>query len=222
MAAYRQFMIHVTCRLTAKNRDQFRNPITLGNRVWTTFLCSFTPLQIWERSIVMSMSVCVCSCVSLFCMRAYFCGSIYESNLHQFVCMFPTTVARSFVSVVFVCGQLIIITTTIIKRRLISRRNMPEDTTRARKVESCPSACRCGRERRWPGRRHVLAHDLAADRPRRRRQAPACRHVQLRRHSTGLSLRSSCTSCSYSVFHRHRIDKYLDTLLADQPAPNKH
>ena len=29
-------MIHVTCRLTAKNRDQLRN-ITLGNRVWATF-----------------------------------------------------------------------------------------------------------------------------------------------------------------------------------------
>ena len=26
-------MIHITCRLTAKNRDQLRNP-TLGNRVW--------------------------------------------------------------------------------------------------------------------------------------------------------------------------------------------
>jgi len=29
-------MTHVTCRLTAKNRDQLRNP-TLGNRVWPTF-----------------------------------------------------------------------------------------------------------------------------------------------------------------------------------------
>jgi len=29
-------MIHVSCRLTAKNRDQLRNP-TLGNRVWATF-----------------------------------------------------------------------------------------------------------------------------------------------------------------------------------------
>ena len=28
-------MTHVTCRLTAKNRDQHRNP-TLGNRVWAT------------------------------------------------------------------------------------------------------------------------------------------------------------------------------------------
>jgi len=29
-------MTHVTCRLTAKNRDQLRNP-TLGSRVWATF-----------------------------------------------------------------------------------------------------------------------------------------------------------------------------------------
>ena len=27
-------MTHVTCRLTAKNRDQLRNP-TLGNGVWS-------------------------------------------------------------------------------------------------------------------------------------------------------------------------------------------
>ena len=33
-------MTHVTCRLTAKNRDKLRNP-TLGNRVWATFFpCS--------------------------------------------------------------------------------------------------------------------------------------------------------------------------------------
>jgi len=30
-------MAHLTCRLTAKNRDQRRNP-TLGNRVRATFL----------------------------------------------------------------------------------------------------------------------------------------------------------------------------------------
>jgi len=29
-------MIHVTYRLTVKNRDQLRNP-TLGSRVWATF-----------------------------------------------------------------------------------------------------------------------------------------------------------------------------------------
>jgi len=31
------FMTHVTCRLTAKNRDQLGHP-KLGNRVWATFL----------------------------------------------------------------------------------------------------------------------------------------------------------------------------------------
>ena len=37
MAAYRRvYMTHVTCRLTAKSRDQLRNA-TLGNRVWATF-----------------------------------------------------------------------------------------------------------------------------------------------------------------------------------------
>jgi len=29
-------MTHVTCRLTATNRDQLRNP-TLGSRIWATF-----------------------------------------------------------------------------------------------------------------------------------------------------------------------------------------
>ena len=36
-------MTHITCRLTAKNRDQLRNP-TLGNRVWATF--TFTVKEI--------------------------------------------------------------------------------------------------------------------------------------------------------------------------------
>ena len=34
------FMTHVTCPLTAKNRDQLRNP-TLGNGVWATFTFTF-------------------------------------------------------------------------------------------------------------------------------------------------------------------------------------
>jgi len=33
-------MTHVTCMLTAKNRDQIRNP-TLGSRVWATFTFIF-------------------------------------------------------------------------------------------------------------------------------------------------------------------------------------
>ena len=36
MAAYPEFMTHITCRLTSKNRDELRHP-TLGNRVWATF-----------------------------------------------------------------------------------------------------------------------------------------------------------------------------------------
>ena len=43
MAAYRWFMTHVTCRLTAKNWDQLRNP-KLGNRVWATFYTLLTYL----------------------------------------------------------------------------------------------------------------------------------------------------------------------------------
>ena len=38
------FMTHVTCRLTAKNRDQLRNP-TLGNRVWATFTFTYCMLS---------------------------------------------------------------------------------------------------------------------------------------------------------------------------------
>ena len=38
-------MIYVTCRLTAKNRDQLRNP-TLGNRVWAAFLKLFLALLV--------------------------------------------------------------------------------------------------------------------------------------------------------------------------------
>jgi len=34
-------LTHVTCRLTAKNRDQLQNP-TLGNLVWATF--TFLPV----------------------------------------------------------------------------------------------------------------------------------------------------------------------------------
>ena len=46
MAAYTAgFMTHVTYRLTAKNRDQLRNP-TLGNRVLNTCTCTVY-VQVW-------------------------------------------------------------------------------------------------------------------------------------------------------------------------------
>jgi len=38
------FMTHVTCRLTAKNRDQLWNP-ALGNRVWATFTFFILPTR---------------------------------------------------------------------------------------------------------------------------------------------------------------------------------
>jgi len=42
MAAYAVgFMTHVTCRLTAKSRDQLRNA-TLGNRVRAAFTFTYT------------------------------------------------------------------------------------------------------------------------------------------------------------------------------------
>ena len=56
-------MTHITCRLTAKNRDQLRNP-TLGNRVWATFTffipflntniqsVSNADLEIWKQLAV--------------------------------------------------------------------------------------------------------------------------------------------------------------------------
>jgi len=42
-------MTHVTCRLTAKNRDQLRNP-TLGNRVWATFNFFYNTVLWWATS----------------------------------------------------------------------------------------------------------------------------------------------------------------------------
>ena len=39
-------MTHVTCRLTAKNRDQLWNP-TLGNRVRTTFFAAVSVTEKW-------------------------------------------------------------------------------------------------------------------------------------------------------------------------------
>jgi len=46
-------MTHVTCRLTAKNRDHLRNP-TFGNRVWATFFAVRGHFGI-ERSVHLSV-----------------------------------------------------------------------------------------------------------------------------------------------------------------------
>jgi len=47
-------MTHVTCRLTAKNRDQLQNP-TLVNRVWATFTFftwSIRPARVFPPNII--------------------------------------------------------------------------------------------------------------------------------------------------------------------------
>jgi len=48
-------MTHVTCRLTAKNRDQLWNP-TLGNRVWATFLGPRTAFNYLVKSGLMTVN----------------------------------------------------------------------------------------------------------------------------------------------------------------------
>ena len=49
-------MTHVTCRLTAKNRDQLRNP-ALGNRVWAAFTFSCVMNGDSEQQL---RGLCVC------------------------------------------------------------------------------------------------------------------------------------------------------------------
>jgi len=57
MAAYTAgFMTHVTCRLTAKNQDQLRNPYALSNRVWAAFAVIYPHLGLVKR--VAARGVC--------------------------------------------------------------------------------------------------------------------------------------------------------------------
>ena len=42
------FMTHVTCKLTAKNRDQLRNPM-IGSRVWASFTFLLVTRQVAAR-----------------------------------------------------------------------------------------------------------------------------------------------------------------------------
>jgi len=69
-------MTHVTCRLTAKNRDQLRNP-TLGNRVWATFTFTYSTyiqggrknLRVDNFATVRGRKACDMSKVSKFCLQ---------------------------------------------------------------------------------------------------------------------------------------------------------
>jgi len=54
-------MTHVTCRLTAGNWDQLRNP-ALGSRVWASFTFAYADvLNTWTAVLAASVAVgCVC------------------------------------------------------------------------------------------------------------------------------------------------------------------
>jgi len=49
-------MTHVTCRLTAKNRDQLRNP-ALGNRVCVILYGMWVPVAVWQVRLRTAISV---------------------------------------------------------------------------------------------------------------------------------------------------------------------
>jgi len=72
-------MTHVTCRLTAKNRDQLRNS-TLGNQVWATFFHS-CPLGEW--SIVMTVFFCLSVSVNHKCLTMLEQQTITKSTKAQ-------------------------------------------------------------------------------------------------------------------------------------------
>jgi len=77
-------MIYVTCRQTAKNRDQLRNP-TLGNRVRATFTFLLRPRCRKAESIVMRVSVCP---------RAYLRNYVHVRS-SPILRMLPVVVVRS-------------------------------------------------------------------------------------------------------------------------------
>jgi len=58
-------MTHVTCRLTAKYRDQLLNP-TLGNRVWATFTFYLLCINLFVCCIVVKVLSVFCSVSSFY------------------------------------------------------------------------------------------------------------------------------------------------------------
>jgi len=104
-----QIQYAITCRLTAKNRDQLRNP-ALGNRVWATFTF-FAALSSVDFSRI-------CSCNLVMCRQKYW-NSMAECYAQQRIwerrCtgMTSTTKAKMYVfyfPVVFIICNLHIAT----------------------------------------------------------------------------------------------------------------
>jgi len=73
-------MTHVTCRLTAKNRDQLLNP-TLGDRVWATF--TFLPTRRRRKPAGIDTErnyVTVTLCVLQTALKEIIVESVYLQN----------------------------------------------------------------------------------------------------------------------------------------------
>jgi len=80
------FLTHVTCRLTAKNRYQLRNP-TLGVRVWATFLhfVCMRACVVFVLSLNAFANIC-----HLLISFTDFC--IFRLSLFIFRCLLPSIV----------------------------------------------------------------------------------------------------------------------------------
>ena len=101
-------MTHVTCRLTAKNRDRLRNP-TLGNRVWATFTL-FT-----LRSVGCEVVLCARACVRAVCM----CVCIGRLSSSAATCGFAMT-ALSLVSSARTVSRRTLLNTEASRENLIA------------------------------------------------------------------------------------------------------
>jgi len=101
-------MTRVTCRLTAKNRDQLRNP-TLGNLVWTTFTLSCktrTKTRVLATTVRVCVCVCVLSCVCE-CVTVCRCRVVQSvGSVRVSVCVSVCDVRRPGVQVV---AQLVVL-----------------------------------------------------------------------------------------------------------------
>jgi len=90
-------MIHVTCRLTVKNRNQPWNP-TLGNRVWATYTFTFTTSHQCYGSCT------GCQSVSALCSRSW--GSYISRLVDWLPRTSQTTVAFCRMLAIAHCGPI--------------------------------------------------------------------------------------------------------------------
>jgi len=147
-------MTHVTCRLTAKTRDQLRNP-TLGNRVWTTitFLRAFScrpyvPQVLWASTRQHESPVpsqCKSRAHSVWMWALFTCLKIIVSNMDyggvQLWCVCVSGCRRSD-------GQsdsgrrAVHGNTARVERLVLQQRHSPLPETGRRRLRSLTARCR--------------------------------------------------------------------------------